>query len=95
MGMYVERKLVSQNQNDWNQYFPCLLFAYCKVPQQRTEFSPFELIYGCQVRGSLDVPREEWTGDRRTAVPLIHVIEMRECMAEMAQLVAEHVAKSQ
>ena len=47
------------------------------------------------MRGSLDVLREEWTGDRGTAVPVaIYVIEMREWLAEMAQLVSEHAAKS-
>ena len=40
--------------------------------------------------------REEWTGYRGTIVPVaIHVIEMREQLAEMAQLISEHAAKSQ
>ena len=40
--------------------------------------------------------REEWTGDRGTAVPVAtHVIEMRERLAEMVQLVSEHAAKRQ
>ena len=40
--------------------------------------------------------REEWTGDRETAVPVAtHMIEMREWLAEMAQLVSEHAAKNQ
>ena len=40
--------------------------------------------------------REEWTGDRETAVPVAtHVIEMKKCLAEIAQLVSEHAAKNQ
>ena len=59
-------------------------------------FSPFVLLYGHQVRGPLDVLREEWTGDMGTAVPVAtHALEMREQLAEMAQLVSEHAAKSQ
>ena len=40
--------------------------------------------------------REEWTGDRGTAVPVAtHVLEMRERLAEITQLVSEHATKSQ
>ena len=90
------RKFVSRNEKDWDQYLPYLLFAYREVPQETTGFSPFELLYGRQERGPLDVLREEWTGDRGTAVPVAtHVLEMREQLAEMAQLVSEHAAKRQ
>ena len=64
------KRFVSRNQKDWDQYLPYLLSAYCEVPQETTGFSPFELLYGRQVRGPLDVLREEWTGDRGTAVPV-------------------------
>ena len=90
------RKFVSRNQKDWDQYLPYLLFAYREVPQETTGFSPFELLFGRRVRGPLDVLKEEWTGDRGTAVPVAtHVVEMRERLAEMTQLVSENVAKSQ
>ena len=90
------RKFVSRNQKDWDQYLPYLLFAYREVPQETTGFSPFELLFGRRVRGPLDVLKEEWTGDRGTAVPVVtHVVEMRERLAEMTQLVSENAAKSQ
>ena len=90
------RKFVSRNQKDWDQYLPYLLFAYCEVPQETTGFSPFELLFGRRVRGPLDVLKEEWTGDRGTAVPVAtHVVEMRERLAEMTQLVSANAAKSQ
>ena len=34
--------------------------AYREVPQDSTGFSPFELIYGRDVRGHFDILREEW-----------------------------------
>lgn len=49
------KKLVSRNQKDWDDCLPYLLFAYCKVPQESTSFSPFELLYRRRVRG----PRSE------------------------------------
>ena len=90
------RKFVSRNQKDWDQYLTYLLFAYREVPQETTGFSPFELLFWRRVRGPLDVLKEEWTGDRGTAVPVVtHVVEMRERLAEMTQLVSENAAKSQ
>ena len=75
---------------------PYLLFAYHEVPQETTGFSPFDLLYGCHVRGPLDVLREGWTGDKEAAVPVnTYVVEMRQRLADMAQLVAEHSSRSQ
>jgi len=49
------RKLVDKEGRDWNRLLPYILFAYCEVPQGTTGFSPFELLYGREVRGPLDV----------------------------------------
>ena len=83
------RKFVSWNQKDLDQYLPYLLFAYCEVLQEIIRLSPFELLYESQVRVPLDVLREEWTVDRGTAASVAtHVLEMREQLAEMAQLIS-------
>ena len=46
-------KTVSETGKDWDQLLPYLLFAYREVPQASTGFSPFELLYGRDVRGPL------------------------------------------
>ena len=90
------KKFVNRSQKDWDEYLPYLLFAYREVPQETTGFSPFELLYGRCVRGPLDVLREDWTGDKETAVPVAtHIIEMRERLAKMTELVAKHATMSQ
>ena len=90
------RKFVSRSQKDWDEYLPYLLFAYREVPQETTGFSPFDLLYGRHVRGPLDVLREGRTGDKEAAVPVnTYVVEMRQRLADMAQLVAEHSSRSQ
>ena len=53
------RKLVSKEGKNWDRLLPYVLFAYQEVPQSTTGFSPFELLYGREVRGPLDVLREE------------------------------------
>ena len=90
------KMFVSRNQKDWDEYLPYLLFAYREVPQETTGFSPFEFLYGHCVRGPLDVLKEDWTGDKETAVPVAtHIIAMRERLAEMTGLIAKHAAARQ
>ena len=58
-----------------------------KCHKMYTGFSPFEM-YGRRVRGHLDVLRESCTGEQGEEVlTIIHVVEIRKCMAEMADLV--------
>lgn len=57
------RKFISGSGKVWNQWLPYLLFAYREVPQASTGFSPFELLYGRDVRGPLTLLRELWEGN--------------------------------
>ena len=52
------RTFVAEEGKDWDKLIPYLLFAYREVPQATTGFSPFELLYGRDIRGPLDVLRE-------------------------------------
>ncbi|KAL0194735.1 hypothetical protein M9458_008307 [Cirrhinus mrigala] len=45
---------------DWDKWLPFVLFAYREVPQASTGFSPFELLYGWQVQGPLDLLKRSW-----------------------------------
>ena len=54
------RKVLRGEKRDWDTMLPYILFAYREVPQATVEFSPFELLYGRDVRGPLDMLQEEW-----------------------------------
>ena len=54
------RKTAVEEGKDWDKLIPYVLFAYREVPQESTGFSPFELLYGREVRGPLDVLKETW-----------------------------------
>ena len=60
------RKTVTDGGKDWDRMIPYLLFAYREVPQSSTGFSPFELLYGRDVRGPLDVLKETWEAGARS-----------------------------
>uniref|UniRef100_A0A8C5LU94 Gypsy retrotransposon integrase-like protein 1 n=1 Tax=Leptobrachium leishanense TaxID=445787 RepID=A0A8C5LU94_9ANUR len=84
-------------RKDWEQYLPHLLFAYREVPQESTGYSPFELLYGRQVRGPLDLVRAQWEGrQEEDGVPVVsYVLKLRERLAELAGLVRENVETAQ
>ena len=67
------------------------------MPQASTGFSPFELLYGRQVRGPLDLLREAWGNPRPTETNsiLAYVLKMRDKMEEMASLVEDNMHQAQ
>lgn len=91
------RKFVAANGKDWDRWLPYLLFAYREVPQASTGFSPFELLYGRQVRGPLDVLREAWEGPQtpKSHSVLMHILKMRDKMEEMTELVRDNLEQAQ
>ena len=86
------KKFVSDTGRDWDKWLPCLLLAYREVPQSTTGFSPFELMYGWPVPGSLNMLRESWkanpTASTSTSVSS-YVLQMREKLERMTVCPAE------
>ena len=79
------RKAACQEGKDWDSLIPFLLFAYREVPQESTGFSPFELLYGRDVRGPLDILKEAWSSDKRSNLNVIsYVLMMRDRLESMA-----------
>lgn len=75
---------------------PYLLFAYREVPQATTGFSPFELLYGREVWGPLDVLREEWEADKKSDQSVLsHILAIRERMEEMSEIVQDNLKEAQ
>ena len=57
------RSLTDTEFKKWDEYIPHFLFAYREVPHQATGFSPFERLYGREIRGPLSVLKHNWTSD--------------------------------
>uniref|UniRef100_A0A9J7Y940 Gypsy retrotransposon integrase-like protein 1 n=1 Tax=Cyprinus carpio carpio TaxID=630221 RepID=A0A9J7Y940_CYPCA len=54
------RCVAADDRRDWDQMLPYVLFGICEVPQASTGFTPFELLFGRQPRGLLDVAKDAW-----------------------------------
>ena len=55
------RCLVDKFEGDWDQSLKWVLFAYRELPVESLGFSPFELLFGRNVRGPLSLLKSEWT----------------------------------
>ncbi len=92
------RKFVSDTGADWDQWLPYLLFAYREVPQASLGFSPFELLYGREVRGPLSLLEEIWKGSHKIPDPqnvVAYVLQMREKLESMSQFAQKNLTDSQ
>jgi len=90
------RKLVNKEGRDWDRLLPYILFAYREVPHDTTGFSPFELLYGREVRGPLDVLKDVWEANRKSDESVVsHILLVRERMEEMSEVVEENARAAQ
>ena len=81
---------------DWDKMIPYVLFAYREVPQSSTGFSPFELLYGREVRGPLDVIKETWVAKESSKDDVVsHILAMRDKMEMMTKVVHENLKEAQ
>lgn len=72
------RKTAKEAGKNWDKLLPYVLFAYREVLQTSTGFFPFELLYGRQVRGPLDVLRETWESSSKSNESVVlYVVNMR------------------
>ena len=90
------RKTAAEEGKDWDRLLPYLLFAYREVPQASTGFSPFELVYGRNVRGPLDILKESWEASKKSPESMVsYVLMVRERLEKLRDTVRENLANAQ
>ena len=68
-------KKATIDKKDWDLYLPFVLFAYRQTPHTVTGFSQFQLIYGFNVRGPLEILRDNWVDGCVAETTLIDWVE--------------------
>ena len=87
------KKLCIMKPKEWHRYLSCALFAMREIPSDSLGFSPFEMLYGRQVRGPLSILHELWanpdlTSESKSSYQF--VFELREKLEETAELAAQN-----
>ena len=93
------KKMVAKQPKDWDWYIEPLLFAYRETPvESLAGFSPFEVLYGRPVRGSMSALKEVWSNEEvQEAVKdtYEYVLDLRDQLEETRKLVSEGLQKAQ
>ena len=80
-------KKTELDRRDWDKCLKYFLFAYQSTPHSMTGFSPFELIYGRDVRAPLELLKDGWMSGELPERGLHDWVELlMERMEAMAQL---------
>ena len=90
------REMCVERPNDWDRYLPALLFAVREVPQESLGFPPFELLYGRNVRGPMQILKELWSveeTDQRALLTYQYVIDLKERLERTCKLAQDIVRK--
>ena len=92
------RRLAMDDPRHWDRCLPALLFAYRDSTHSSTGYSPFELIYGHQVRGPLEFLKECWESekvDEEDRDVHKYIIRMRRRLSTSCRLALESIKSSQ
>ena len=81
--------------NDWDQGIHLLLFAAREAIQESLGFSPFELVFGRTVRGSLKLLKELWLAEDTSDNLLDQVSDLRHSLIRANELAKQNLTKAQ
>ncbi|BFZ17096.1 hypothetical protein BsWGS_20136 [Bradybaena similaris] len=90
-------KITNDHPEDWDMFIQPALFALREVTQENTGFSPFELMFGCQPRGALDLYKDLILEKKETAEmkdAYSYVLELRERIITSCILAKEALERS-
>ncbi|XP_071483244.1 KRAB-A domain-containing protein 2-like [Diadema antillarum] len=82
-------------EKDWDEGLPLLLFSVRESVQESLGFSPFELVFGHEVRGPLKVLREKLLGEDDLPGLLNYVTTFRGRPTRAREFAAGHLRNSQ
>ena len=89
------RKYCMENEKDWDQGIPYVLFATREVPNESLGFSPFELVFCHEVRGPLKVVKERWLSNENSSGLLKTVTDLKDKLRRAWEVAGENLTFSQ
>jgi len=89
------RAYCTEYNNDWDQGIHLLLFAAREAIQELLGFSPFELVFGRTVRGTLKLLKEVWLAEDTPDNLLDQVADLRYRLIRANDMAKKNLEKSQ
>jgi hypothetical protein len=84
------------HEKDWDKGIDFLLFAIREVPNESLGFSPFELIFGHEVRGPLHLFKEQLLGETIGDLHMLKYVSVfKTRLNEACQFAKDHLLKAQ
>lgn len=87
-------KYCMEEDKDWDTGIDLLLFAIRDSKQESLGYSPFELVYGHQVRGPLQVLKETWTTQGSVSSPIC-VRSLKERLKTVTKIAKDNLEQAQ
>ena len=90
------RKMVNEDQNDWDKYIDSVLFAYRTSKQDSSKYTPFYLMYGRQATLPIDIVTSdpEKTGSASVKMTDEEIEEKSTRLIELRKKALENVNQS-
>ena len=91
------KRVCADRPNDWDRYLGPVLFAYRSAPQASLKYSPFELIYGRQVRGPLEILKDLWSAephDPELKITYQYVVDLKERLKSTLEAAHDELRKA-
>ena len=89
------RAYIHEYPDSWDKGIQFVLFAIRDTPNESTGFSPFELVYGHDVRGPLKLIKERFLCEENNTNLLDYVANFRERLTKACEVAREHLKSSQ
>ena len=88
-------KFCMENEKDWDQAIPFVMYAVRSARQDSLGFSPFELLFGRDVRGPLKLLQESWLDEEESITLAEYVVNMKETLDKVRSLAHSNLLSSQ
>ncbi|KAK4287334.1 hypothetical protein Pmani_039592, partial [Petrolisthes manimaculis] len=89
------RKHCEDYQKEWDKSLPYVLFAIREVPNESLGFSPFELLFGHNVKGPLRLVKEKWLEESNERGLLKYVTDVKLRLKRAWELAECNLKKAQ
>ena len=85
-----------EHESDWDEGLDLVLFAIRDSKSESMGFSPFQLLYGREIRGPLKVLKETWINNQNLSTsPIQYVHDLKEKLSKMHDFAKLHLSTYQ